>query len=205
MKQEKLISNFEAALDDHREETIQNFLSHHPAVLLSTFGHPWAVNECIPKMKLGIEYVTDFVIVTGQSYSYDITLIELEPPLAKPFTSSGKYARRLNDAMGQLNDWFSWIEMNRAYFLNTVSKSMKSLYGASQVGRVINGNDQIFFSSKIVIGRRAMLSEADNLRRSAVYASTNKKIEIVPYDRLLDVAKRGSAGPREGFDEPLIG
>lgn len=189
----ELRDSFEAALADPREERVQQFLAQNPGILLDAFGHPWTVNQCIPKLKLGLEFVTDFVIVTGQSYSYDIILVELEPPDARPFTAGGKYARRANDALGQINDWFSWLEINHAYFLTSVANALDSIYGTSQLGGSFGAKRKIFISAKIIIGRRDMLSEEDNGRRTALYASTGKRIEIVPYDRLLDIVIRREA------------
>ena len=81
---------FHDALNNSREEDVQQYLTSHCDVLLAAFGSHWRVNECIPKFRFGTDYVSDFVIVTGQSYTYDIVLVELEPPTERPFTKEGK-------------------------------------------------------------------------------------------------------------------
>ena len=183
------MSKFSDILNSPREEDVQQYLTNHSGVLLAAFGSNWAVNECIPKFKFGNEYVSDFVIVTGQSFSYDIILIELEPPTEKPFTKSGKYAKRLNDAIGQVNDWFAWIHDNEDYFRSSLARKMKNFLGACQIKdhRHLRKRHRQFLSAKIVIGRREMLTEEDDKRRATVYSQTNKGIEILPYDRLLEI------------------
>ncbi len=179
------MNNLSEILDDSREETVQKYLEKNPSLLLAAFGNRWVVNECIPKFKFGNEFISDFVIVTGQSFSYDITLIELEPPTERIFTQNGKYAKRLNDSIGQINDWLSWINDNMDYFKQSLAKKINNYYGASQ----INGlhTRRLFVSSKIIIGRRSMLTDEDNKRRATIYAQTNKTLEILPYDRLIEI------------------
>ena len=70
---------------------------------------------------------------------------------------------------------------------------MQNSYGAGQISRSErhrfrdNGRYHEFISAKIVIGRRGMLTEEDNKRRATIFAQTSKKIEILPYDRLLEI------------------
>ncbi len=175
-------------LDNSREEVVQKYFEQKPSILLAAFGDRWNVNECIPKFKFGNEFVSDFVIVSGQSFSYNITLIELEPPTERIFTQAGKYGKRLNDSIGQLNDWLSWINDNMDYFKRSIAKKIKSGYGASQI--VDLQTRRLFVSTKIIIGRRSMLTEEDNKRRATILAQTNKTLEIIPFDRLVEIEEQ---------------
>ena len=196
---EIVMRKFEDVIQSSREEDVQSYLSDNQNILLAAFGDGWAVNECIPKFRFGNEYVSDFVIVTGQSFSYDITLVELEPPTEQPFTKAGKFAKRLNDAIGQVNDWFAWIHENEDYFRKSLSKAMKNSYGARQIEKP-HRNERLgfpdenrhrnFVSAKIVIGRREMLTEEDNKRRATIYSQTHKGIEILHFDRLIKLEDR---------------
>src|SRR5436305_691226 len=103
-------------LKSSREEDAQEYLAGHPEILLSAFTLRWRVRECIPKFRFGAEFVSDFVLVEGQSWRYHITLIELEPPTEKVYTRDGKFAKRLNGAIGQISDWLNWIDENESYF-----------------------------------------------------------------------------------------
>ena len=191
------MTTFAEVVESPREEDVQQYLTENPHILLAAFGSHWAVNECIPKFRFGTEYVSDFVIVTGQSFSYDITLIELEPPTERPFTKAGKFAKRLNNAIGQVNDWFAWIHENEDYFRKSLSKEMKDGYGASQItfpggpgGLERRSRHRDFICAKIVIGRREMLTEDDDKRRATILHQTQKGIEILPFDRLLELESR---------------
>lgn len=181
------MKTFREILVDNREETVQKYLQQNPIILNSAFGLKWAANECFPKFKFGNEFISDFVIISGQSYSYDITLIEIEPPTEKIFTKNGKYAKRLNEAIGQCNDWLSWINENVEYFKTSVSKKFKDGYKAYEMQPQFM--HRIFVSCKIIIGRRNMLTDDDNKRRATIFAQSNKTLEIVPYDRLVEIEK----------------
>jgi hypothetical protein len=184
-------NHFKNILNSSKEEDVQSFLKNNSKILLSTFANDWVVNECIPKFRFGNEFISDFVIVSGQSFSYDIILIELEPPTSKPFTKQGVYAKRLNQALAQINEWNSWIENNLDYFRNSLSKQMEHGYGINQLtGMDLKKRGREFISSKIIIGKRSMYSEEDNKNRATLYSQTSKKIEILPYDRLLEVSKK---------------
>lgn len=188
---------FETILQSPREEDSQRFLVANPWILTTALappalgGHP---QDCIAKFRFGNEFVSDFVIVYGSSYHYDVILIELEPPTERPFTKDGKYANRLNGALAQVSDWQAWIYENETFFRRSLALLMSSKYAAGQVGgreyeRSIATpgiRGRFFTSSKVIVGRRSMLSRRDNERRATVLDQSNKRLEIVPYDRLLD-------------------
>ena len=186
------MDDFATILESAREEDSQQYLTQNMDILVAAFGGGWMVNECIPKFRFGTEYISDFVIVTGQSFSCDIVLVELEPPTDNPFTKAGKYAKRLNDAMGQVNDWFAWIHDNQDYFHRSLAKEMdySEAVDTGLADSPSRGRGLDFISAKIVIGRRKMLSDDDNKRRATILKQTNKTIEIVPYDRLLEMESK---------------
>lgn len=94
-----------------KEEELQTFIKKHPFVL-----HPSA--ECIPKKKLGEDFVTDFVLVATTTQGQNYILVELErashPVLTKDFVLSGP----VNHALKQTRDWDVWLEKNKAYLQN---------------------------------------------------------------------------------------
>lgn len=190
------VNDFATVLQGLDENKVQEYLNFNSHVVLAAFGSQWAVNECIPKFQLGADYISDFVVVTGQSFHYDIALVKLESPFDPPFTPDGKRNQQLNNALEQVNDWFSWIHENEDYFLRSLTKAMHSGYGASQITRKArswfrdDGRYRELISAKIVIGRRSMLTEEDNKRRATILDQTSKRIEILPYDRLLEIEIR---------------
>jgi hypothetical protein len=192
----ELGNNFATVLKLGNENKVQRYLTSHLHIFLAAFGSQWAVNECIPNFHLGTDSISDFIVVTGQSFHYDIILVKLESPFDLPFTKDGKRIQGLNNALEQVNDWFTWIHDNEDYFLRTLAKAMQDSYGAGQISRAErhrfrdNGRYREFLSAKIVIGRRGMLTEEDNKRRATIFDQTSKKIEILPYDRLLEIETR---------------
>lgn len=189
-------NDFATVLLSLDEEQVQRYLTSNSDVVLAAFGSQWAVNECIPKFQLGADYTSDFVVVTGQSFHYDIALIKLESPFDPPFLKDGKRGQRLNQALEQVNDWFSWLHENEDYFLRSLTKAMQDGYGASQISSPHrnrfrdNGRYRELISAKVVIGRRSMLTEEDNKRRATILDQTSRRIEILPYDRLLEIEAR---------------
>lgn len=188
-----MIDSFRQVLASSREEDVQQFLANNTSILLAAFGgQPGAtVSECLPKFRFGSEFVSDFVIVTGHSYHYDIVLLELEPPTERPFTKAGRYARRTNGAIAQITDWLSWIYQHDDYFRSALAAQLTNKYGALQIKYPrgpMNYKIHQFVSAKIVIGRRNMLDERNDAHRGVLLQQTEKRIELVHYDRLLDIA-----------------
>ena len=178
-----------------KEEDSQKYLENNPQILLSAFANRWAVNEIIPKFKFGTEFISDFVVVSGQSWSYDIYLIELEPPTASPFNKDGTYSQRLNGAMKQINEWLDWVRINEAYFRRSLASKMNDYYGKSQIydePRILDDYRRFFIHSKIIIGCRNHLTKKDNRSRATIRSMHNNQLEIIPYDRLAEIEESES-------------
>lgn len=108
----QIADTFEKLLNEGtREEELQVFLKNHSFIL-----HPSA--ECIPKKKLGEDFVTDFVLVATTTQGPSYVLVEIErashPILTKDLTLSGP----VNHALKQTRDWDVWLEKNKAYIQN---------------------------------------------------------------------------------------
>ena len=151
--------------------------------------------------------------VTCCSPWISIALIELEPPTETAFAKSGVYGKRLNSAIAQITDWLSWIRTNDSYFRASLTAAVQSeravlsqRFDSKELVRNLSNNGGIFIpettnrgwrgeefsravfvvNGKIIIGRRAMFSKDDDRRRATLFAEMEQKIEIIPYDRLLD-------------------
>ena len=174
-------------LDDKREETVQKYLEDNKKILIAAFGMPeWYYNIVIPKFRFGSNYVSDFVIITGQSYSYWINLVELEPPTVNLFTREGDYAKRLNHAIKQVDEWKDWINKYENYFKDSLVQAIKSI--DSSFDESFDYTRRFIISKSIVIGRRSTLSSEDNKRR--VIEREKSGLDIATYDRLVDVENR---------------
>jgi hypothetical protein len=107
-----IADTFEKLLNDAtKEEELQVFLKSHSFIM-----HPSA--ECIPKKKLGEDFVTDFVLVATTMQGPSYILVELErashPLLTKDLTLSSP----VSHAIKQTRDWDVWLEKNKAYIQN---------------------------------------------------------------------------------------
>ena len=177
--------SFELVLHSKREEDVQSFLAQYPDILISAFAnHPGGSGRtlCIPKFRFGTEFICDFLILYGHFGRWEVTLIELEPPTANPFTKAGNFAKRLNEAIRQVHDWLGWIHTNPEYFRTSLSKHSDELADTSHP---IDRFTRIMTCAKIIIGRRSMLTPSVNARRHTVYAESGQRLEIIPYDRLV--------------------
>lgn len=162
-------------LDNSKEEILQQYLEQHKKILIAAFGQPeWVYNFVLPKFKFGSDYISDFVVFTGQSYSYWIKLIELEPSTSQVFTKQGDYAQRLNHAIKQVDEWSDWIKRNEPYFRDCLQKALQKEYPS--FSETLDYTRRFIVSSKIVIGRRATLSVDDNKRRAQEYEKSNLDI-----------------------------
>jgi len=182
-------------LDNSKEEILQQYLEQHKKILIAAFGQPeWVYNFVLPKFKFGSDYISDFVVFTGQSYSYWIKLIELEPSTSQVFTKQGDYAQRLNHAIKQVDEWSDWIKRNETYFRDCLQKALQKEYPS--FSETLDYTRRFIVSSKIVIGRRATLSVDDNKRRAQEYEKSN--LDIITYDRLVDIEQKITQTEKEG-------
>jgi hypothetical protein len=205
-------NSFELTLQSRKEEVVQAYLANHPEILISVFRPPWSggTTQCFPKFRLGAEFVCDFLILDGHYGRWDITLIELEPPHARAFTKAGNFARRLNEALRQVHEWFAWIHENPTYFRAALSRHCSEFAGESletPPPEWMPHRSRVMTCAKIIIGRRSMLTPTDNSRRHTVFAESERKIEIIPYDRLVkfyDYDLRRDAQLNDAADRRLL-
>jgi hypothetical protein len=152
-----LLEEYEAligsALD---EETYQKFLMMHPVFL-----DPLAA-EVIPKGKLGLEHVTDFVV---RRHDNIYLLVEIEKPQDRIFTATNDFTAQFTHAFGQVIDFLRWVEKNAEY----ARQRMPDI--ASPIGMLI-------------MGQRRSLS-ADNLEKLRYFAANCGSVEVLAFDDLL--------------------
>lgn len=108
----QLADNFASLIDSGtKEEELQIFLKTNPFIL-----HPSA--ECIPKKKLGEDFVTDFVLVATTTQGPAYILVELERASHAILTKDRLLTGPVNHAIKQTRDWDVWLEKNKAYIQN---------------------------------------------------------------------------------------
>lgn len=137
---EAAVSEFSDLLDtEPEEEKVQLYLSiNRNKILLE----PSAVN-IIPKLELGSEYVTDFVIKLPQQR---YILVEIEKPGHSLFTKKGRVTAKVTDAQQQVEDWLNWVSDYPSYAQN-------SMPGIREP------------QGWVIVGRRNSMSESDRRAR----------------------------------------
>lgn len=155
----QIADTFEKLLNDAtKEEELQVFLKGHSFIL-----HPSA--ECIPKKKLGEDFVTDFVLVATTMQGPSYILVELErashPLLTRDLTLSSP----VSHAIKQTRDWDVWLEKNKAYIQNKLPGFETPAY-------------------LVVIGRGHQLTE-DEKTYLRSYNRDWKSTSLLTYDDIL--------------------
>jgi Shedu protein SduA, C-terminal len=151
-----LISDFEELLADAtREEDVQVFIKDHPYLL------DLRAISVDPKVPLGSEYVTDFVVkLAGGHY----LLVELEQATHPLYTKTHNPAAPMTHAVRQVEDWLEWSYENLSY--------LRGRYPDIHEPRGL-----------VIIGRRSSLDykAAKALRRH----NAVNKVRVATYDFLL--------------------
>jgi hypothetical protein len=106
------------------EEDIHAFLKESD-LLRWAFGKIWVFS----KHPLGSEFVTDFILVATFSEGLHVWAVELESPrYESAFTVDGRPSRPLASALGQVGDWFQWIQQNQPFFLKTLRAAINPTF-----------------------------------------------------------------------------
>ncbi|MDD2320502.1 MAG: DUF4263 domain-containing protein [Geobacteraceae bacterium] len=156
-----LIDEFEQLIhSNQKEETFQQFLSNHPV-----FIDPLA-SEIIPKQRMGIELITDFVT---RRYDNRYILVEIEKPHDNIFTASGDFSAKFTHAFGQVLDFQQWVDANAEY----ARKHMPDISSPRGL---------------LVMGLRKYISK-ENQQKLHRFTINSTHIDVLTFDDLLENAK----------------
>jgi hypothetical protein len=156
-----LLDEFDSLIsEDHPEETFQQHLARHPALL-----DPLAATV-VPKLRLGTEYATDFAL---RRHDDRWLLVEIERPQDAIFTAANDFTARFTHAYGQVLDFQRWVDDNLAYARTTMPNVSVP-------------------TGLLVIGRRAELTNRQ-ANKLAQLVSNSARIEVVTYDDLHSQAR----------------
>jgi hypothetical protein len=157
---QRLTSDFGTLLSDaSREEELQLFIREHPYLL------DLRAISIDPKVPLGSEYVTDFVVkLPGSQY----LLVEIEKSTHALYTNSYNPTAALTHAVRQVEDWLEWSYENLSY--------LRSRYPDIHEPKGL-----------VILGRRSSLNHKTSkaLRRRNVLS----KVQVATYDDLIDDMK----------------
>ncbi len=185
------------------ESELSRFLKRNIVLIRNTLNvHAWNCVVCQPEFRLGTKYRADFLILSADSGCWHAVFVEMQSHHDRIYNKDGSMTRQLNEAQRQIQEWKMWIEEHPAEFRNSISELVAD--EPAQCSRVDihrNAGAEIrdlktFISTefKILIGRRESLDQEMNKRRSMM-----GEVDIVTFDRLLDMARRlDSSASRAG-------
>ncbi|GAA3974719.1 DUF4263 domain-containing protein [Mucilaginibacter dorajii] len=197
--------------NDGLEEDFQKFFNKHPNFLFRAIPSSGGRNiGYLVKPPICTFFTADYAILTIGQGGCGITLIELERPSDKLFTSKLTPAKKLQGAIGQIDDWNEWLQHNQKTFINTSlelvrrakkhpeidesgSFKMDSNSKIDKGWNAFGGFENCYISNLIIIGRWANLSEKE--RKRLLYYNSKAKsnnYQIRTYDQLI----------RQGWDGP---
>jgi hypothetical protein len=129
---------------------------------------------CISKVRLGREYIPDFLIADVDSAGIHWTLIELETPTSSVFLKNGKTldakARR---GVEQITEWRQWLTNNLSYARRPRHEDGLGLFDITPSA-----------PAYVFVGRRHRLGNGSGAAR-AEHKSQNG-IQIHTYDALVE-------------------
>ena len=199
MHQMKLHEEFKSLIDESvKEAPLQSFLEMHPDIIVNTFCQGAYYPVVFPQFHLADEFKPDFVMIGHRSLaSWDVDLIEIKPAVSnkKLFNSKHQPTGNLRIAEGQVDQLQMWIERkgNREFFVQrTIDKILEEhAWDKSFRFDTATRNDvDIMVWYRIVIGRRGDFEGWGDQYRTNKWRSSNNRVEIVPWDRLLEKAKQ---------------
>ena len=157
----RLITAFETLISENRnEEEYQRFFTDHPV-----FIDPLA-SEVIPKQKLGLEHITDFVL---RRLDNEYILVEIEKPHDAIFTNGNDLTAKFTHAYGQVLDFQEWVDAHGEY----ARSLMPGIFSPKGV---------------LIIGMRKELT-SEQIAKLKRFSINSRAIEVYTYDDLIRKSK----------------
>ncbi len=172
--------------EEYKEEFFQEYLEKNKEILQAALGTVfYAYNYVLPKFQLGSNGgIPDFIVVSGQSNSFVVNIVELKLPYEMRFKKSGEFSKVVNDAICQVSRYKCWIDNNLDYFKKTLCDSIKKI--DNEFNDSFAYNRRFNVQMNIIIGRRSDLDKYENNRN----AEEGIRPKIISYDRLVDCEEK---------------
>jgi hypothetical protein len=155
-----LADQFENLLQEsEREEQLQVFLQNNPILLYPEYI------KVYPKLRLGSEWITDFVFANASSSGLEHVFVEIERANRRIFRQDGDFHGDYNHAKNQIIDWKVWLLRNSDYLKKE------------------HINDLTHPSFHLIMGRSSELDESRKLKIQIDLGSTGTRFST--YDDIL--------------------
>lgn len=150
------------------EEVVHDFLATH-SYFFNGILRLYGASPLYSKIRLGSEFVTDFVWFDSGSVGPEWYLTEIESPGKKLFTSSGDPTADLTHAIRQVSDWQDWIHRNLSY----AQKTMPHI---------------IYPMGYVFMGRRDALDNETRKRLRKINYDSRKSLQVHTLDWFAEAA-----------------
>jgi hypothetical protein len=165
---QSILSEFLTLLDSEglKESNLQNFLIKNPILISPSYL------RIHPQAKLGIEYITDFIIEEPSPDGSCSILVEIENSNHNLFLRNNDLSAPLRHALKQVSDWRQWLRKNSRY----ASESL----GISNID-----SDS---RALVIIGRKKSLSSKNLEDISSISKDYHYKTQVLTYDDVYERA-----------------
>ena len=172
---------FERLLEEvPTEAAAQQFLKEHPEFLVQTLGGGHGRFQ-MSQVRMGSEYVADFLVAEEHSLGIEWYLVELESPTLTMARADGEFRAELNHAINQIRDWRAWLGHNVDYARRPEASGGLGLIGIDSRAKGL-----------VVAGRRQKFPPRyDEFRRQI---ANGEHIVIHSYDWLLETGRLNLSG-----------
>jgi hypothetical protein len=177
-------------LSGSQDQAFQVWFLTHGYALAALLGRLWEVSEAIAGFSLDTTTeAADFLVVNGQSFSYEMSLVRLGPTHV-----SDVHRDTIIQAAREVNKLVAKYKKQESEFRNAVAARLESNYGARQIAGRYPGEGRftrrftrrLRLDAKLLCGRRDEFERDKNQLRSDIDSLTKGRVEIVSYDRILD-------------------
>lgn len=184
------------------EEDLQKYFERNPGYLTAMYGsNDNADLAVLYKPYVGTQYRADFCVLQAFQGGSTAHLIEIESCHERLFTKALTPARRLQGALGQVENWQSWIETNAQHYSRELIRMAQDLpmlgdavdtskgvrfaerEDVETIWRGFGGFEAPSFSYGIVIGRWSKLTP-DERRRLIERNRRSEGLSIFTFEQL---------------------
>ncbi len=152
--------------------------------LAALCGELMRVSESIPRFSVDNQ-VVDFLVVSGQSEQYDLSLIVLGDVNLR-----SDFDRVSTKETVRLQPMVYWCNDNTDIVTHALAGRMASSYGAEQIATLTSHGYKPRIDAKVLLGRRSDYREQDNELCRRIYEATGRAVDVISYDRILDAVDR---------------
>jgi hypothetical protein len=166
------------------KDAIHNWLRNNDLVLAGLLEHTWRGFGIVPRPPTDIGKI-DFAIINGQSGRCTVSLVYLGEMHWKDKVSVQKESDRLVDII-------RWCRNNIQAFthhlaMKIMSEALIRRTSTYAAARELERARHIELNVKAFIGRRSDYSAEENMLRNQIYGATNHAVDIMSYDRVIDI------------------